>query len=197
MGPAPDLVTAVIGFRQFRVAGGELWSTHASYRWEPGPQASRCLATDAHPAPAKGCSCGFYARYTPFARTASLGTGDLVNGAVALWGRIELHAHGMRAETAEVVALVLPASRGAKRAGTVAAAGWLGVPAVATRRLVTVATAQGAIIPHAIRPPDMMPNKRQAPGEPRSAVLNAVADGLRQRPRRPSGPGDHQPSSIH
>ena len=180
---APDLVTAVIGFRQFRVAGDELWSTHASYLWEPGPQIARCLADARHAAPAKACSCGFYARYTPTPRTASLGTRDLVGGAVALWGRIELHAHGMRAEHAEVVALALPPSRGGKRLNVVAAARSLGIPAVPARQLATVAVRCGALIPRSMRPPDVMPNKRQAPGEPRSAVLNAVADGLRNQRR--------------
>ena len=54
----------------------------AEYIWHDGP------------APQNGCTCGFYAWYAPTPRTASAGTSELVGGAVALWGRVELHAHG-------------------------------------------------------------------------------------------------------
>lgn len=182
---APDLITAVIGFRQFRVLGSELWSTRADLRWGPGVHTARCLAAVPHDdrVPAKGCTCGFYARYTPPPRTASAMTTDLVAGAVALWGRIELHAHGMRAEHASVVALALPLSRWGKRRRTIAAAEALGIAAVPARRLVAATRPFGEIIPREMRPPDVMPNKRAAPGDPAPARLNAVADGLVQRKR--------------
>ena len=72
---APDLIRAVIGFRQWRLHGDELWSLHADDRWERGLQTARCLGEDAHegPAPQNGCTCGFYAWYAPTPRTASLG----------------------------------------------------------------------------------------------------------------------------
>jgi hypothetical protein len=183
-GAAPDLIRPVIGFRQFRVVGSELWSLHGQHRWLPGVQTAHCLAEVAHDTPpVKGCTCGFYARYTPAPRTGSLATADLVGGAVALWGRIELHAHGMRAQHAMVVALALPASRGAKHRNTVAAADSLAISAVPARRLTATALAFGDVIPRAMRPPDVMPNKRAAPGEPAPARLYAVADGLKQRNR--------------
>jgi hypothetical protein len=182
---APDLITAVIGFRQFRVIGDELWSARADYRWDAGTHTAVCLASVPHdePVPAKGCTCGFYARYTPSPRTASVMTMELVAGAVSLSGRIELHAHGMRAEHASVVAVALPFSRWGKRRQTLAAAARLGIPAVPARRLVAATLDAGRIIPRAMIPPDMMPNKRQAPGEPAPARLNAVADGLVQKKR--------------
>ncbi len=181
-GIAPDLIGVVIGFRQFEVRHGQLWSVLAPHRWTPGPDTATCMAPNRHeePVPAKHCTCGFYARYTPPARTASLTTPDLVGGAMALWGRIELHAHGMRAEHAAVVALALPFSYGRKRRELLLAAASLGVPAVPARRLVAAATTHGEIIPRQMRPPDLAPNKRAAPGEPAPARLNAVADGLRQ-----------------
>jgi hypothetical protein len=133
--------------------------------------------------PQKSCSCGFYARYDPTPRGASAGTPDLVAGAVRLWGRIELHAHGMRAERATVVALALPYSHGDKRRRVLAVAGSIGVPAVPARGLVAATRPFGEIIPRSMRPPDLMPNKRAAPGEPAPARLNAVADGLGSRRR--------------
>jgi hypothetical protein len=180
---APDLVRAVIGFRQWRLHGEELWSLHADDRWERGLMTARCLGEDAHddPAPRNGCTCGFYAWYAPTPRTASAATSELVGGAVALWGRVELHAHGIRAQHAMIVALALPLSRGSKRRRLIAAANALEVPAVPARKLKAAALEHGDMIPRSMRPPDTTPNKRAAPGEPDPARLYAVADGLRRR----------------
>ena len=131
---APDLITAVIGFRQWRVCGDELWSFRAAERWHRGVHTAHCSA-HAHDAPANGCTCGIYAWYSPTPRGASALTPDLVGGAVALWGQIELHAHGMRAQHAMVVALALPFSWGAKRRRIRTVADTLEVPAVPARRL--------------------------------------------------------------
>jgi hypothetical protein len=182
-GSAPDLIRAVIGFRQWRLRDGGLWSLHAEDRWERGLMTARCLGDDAHtaPAPQNGCTCGFYAWYRPTPRTASAATPDLVAGAVAMWGQVELHAHGIRAQHAMIVALALPMSRGAKRRRLVAVADELEVPTVAARRLRAVALEHGDVIPRRMRPPDTTPNKRAAPGPPDPAALYAVADGLRRR----------------
>ncbi|MGZ4168191.1 MAG: hypothetical protein ACXVRW_07280 [Solirubrobacteraceae bacterium] len=179
---APDLITAVIGFRQWRVVGTELWSLRADDHWRRGVHTARCPAHD-HAAPANGCTCGIYAWYGPSPRGASALTPDLVGGAVALWGQVELHAHGMRAQHAMVVALALPLSWGAKRRRVRAAADTLEVPAVPARRLRAAALQHGELIPRRMRPPDTTPNKRAAPGEPAPARLYAVADGLRERQR--------------
>jgi hypothetical protein len=178
---APDLIRAVIGFRQWRLHGGGLWSLHADDRWGRGLQTARCLGEDAHDAPQNGCTCGFYAWYSPTPRTASLGTSELVGGAVALWGRVELHAHGVRAQHAMIVALALPFSWGAKRRRLVEVANALEVPTVPARKLKAAALEHGDVIPRSMRPPDTTPNKRAAPGPPDPARLYAVADGLRRR----------------
>ena len=151
-------------------------------RWSPGPMVARCHATrHVEPPPAGDCSCGLYARYTPPPRTASAGTPDLVAGAVALWGRLELHPHGMRAECAAVIALALPLTPGRKRRRVRAVAAAMGVPAVPARRLASFALTRAAPIPPAMRPPDTTPNKRAAPGEPDPARLHAVGDRGRRR----------------
>src|SRR4051794_2102777 len=162
---APDLIRAVIGFRQWRLHGTELWSLHADDRWERGALTARCLG-EHHPPPAprNGCTCGYYAWYAPPPRMASAATSELVAGAVALWGRMELHPHGMRAEHAMVVALALPFSRGAKRRRIIAAAEALEVPAVPARRLKPAALEHGDTVPKRMRPPDTTPHKRAAPG---------------------------------
>lgn len=179
---APDLIRAVIGFRQWRLRGSELWSLRADDAWARGVHTAHCLSgTHETPAPQNGCTCGLYAWYAPPPRTASAGTSDLVAGAIAAWGQVEVHAHGMRVEHAMVVALALPFSWGAKRRGVVAAARALEVPAVPARRLMAAAREHGELVPRSMRPPDLTPNKRAAPGEPAPARLYAVADGLRQR----------------
>jgi hypothetical protein len=175
---APDLVIAVIGFRQWRLHGSELRSLHATDGWHRGVQTAHCEAgTHDGPAPANGCTCGMYAWYGPPPRGASAATSDLVAGAVAVWGQIELHAHGMRAQHAMVVAIALPFSWGDKRRRVLAAADALDVPAVPARKLKAVALQHGELIPRRMRPPDTTPNKRKAPGEPDPAALRAVADG--------------------
>jgi hypothetical protein len=185
-GSAPDLITAVIGFRQWRLCGDELWSFRADEAWRRGVHTARCAA-HGHSAPANGCSCGIYAWYSPAPRGASAMTPDLVAGAVALWGQIELHAHGMRAQHAMVVALALPFSWGAKRRRIRAAGDALEVPAVPARRLTAAALAHGDVVPRRMRPPDTTPNKRAAPGEPTPARLYAVADGYHERLRARTG----------
>jgi hypothetical protein len=118
-------------------------------------------------------------------RTASAGTSDLVAGAVVLWGRLELHARGMRGEQAVLIALALPLLPGPKRRRVRSIAQEFGVPAVPARRLQETALRQGAPIPPAMRPPDLTPNKRAAPGTPDPARLHAVADpGRRRRSQR-------------
>jgi hypothetical protein len=180
---APDLIHAVIGFRQWRLRGSELWALRSDEPWVRGVQTAHCPTDLGHVAPENGCTCGFHAWYAPPPRTASVGTSDLVAGAIAAWGRVELHAHGMRVQYAMVVALALPFSWGAKRHSLRAAARALEVPAVPARKLMAAAREHGELVPRAMRPPDLMPNKRAAPGEPAPARLYAVADGLRQRRR--------------
>ncbi len=182
----PDLVRAVVAFRQWRLGpGDELWSLRADERWGRGALTARCRSEVPHdgPAPQNGCTCGFYAWYVPRPRTAAAGTADLVNGAVAMWGHVELHAHGLRAEHAMVVALALPLLPGAKRGRVRAVARALEAEAVPARRLRATALEHGDVVPRSMRPPDLEPNKRKAPGEPAPARLYAVADGLRQPPR--------------
>jgi hypothetical protein len=175
---APDLIHPVVGYRQWRIHDGELRAVHTWDHWHPGAMTARCHATTRHaePPPIGTCTCGFYARYAPFARTASSGTHDLVAGAVAVWGRLEIHPHGLRAEHAQILALALPILPGPKRRRVVAVAEAYGVPAVPARRLQAVALRQGEPIPRAMRPPDDTPNKRAAPGDPDPARLHAVGD---------------------
>ena len=109
---------------------------------------------------------------------------------MALWGQLELHAHGSVAQHALVLALALPFSRAGKRRRILAAAEALDVPAVPARRLMAEACRHGELIPRRMRPPDTTPHKRKAPGEPAPARLYAVADGYGGRPASRSRTGE-------
>jgi hypothetical protein len=153
---APDLIQPVIGFRLWRLDEGALWSLYADERWGRGRQTARCLAPDGPqhtgPSPAHFCTCGIYAWYRTCPRLASAGTPELVGGAVVLWGRMELHPTGMRAEQAMVVALALPFSRRAKRARILDVAAALEVEAVPARHLAAAAGQYGAPVPRELKP---------------------------------------------
>jgi hypothetical protein len=144
---APDLITPVVAFRQWRLDDGALWSPYAGYRWQPGANTAVCDVPGARhvePAPGHACTCGLHAWYRPCPRGASAATADLVAGAVVLWGELELHPTGMRARHASVIALALPLWPRRKRLETIGAARRLGVPAVRARELRAVACEHGA-----------------------------------------------------
>jgi hypothetical protein len=152
---APDLINPLIGFRQWRLAERTLNSMFSHTHWPDAHATARCRIGRHEPtyAPEKSCTCGIYAYYEPCPRTASAMTSDLLGGAVILWGRIEIHATGMRAQHARIVGLELPLSRGRKRRAVVQAAECLGIPAVSHRELTAVALAHGMPLQRSLRPP--------------------------------------------
>jgi len=151
---APDLIDPIVGFRQWRLADEHLESLYTRVRWE-GPLLRASCGSGRHDSsdsPATSCSCGIYAYFDPCPRTASAATPDFVAGAVVLWGRIEVHAIGMRAQCARVVALELPLSRGRKRFEVRRLAQRLGVAAVPHRELSATAYQHGLRLDRSMRP---------------------------------------------
>jgi hypothetical protein len=145
----------VIGYREWVLIGDELISPLARTAWTADPVRAECLPgcrtarnlwrePTAHdgPAPDPGCVCGIYAMCTP-GQLRGHDRFTVVRGAVALWGRIELHQRGMRAEYARIVALALPRARSSEPVVR-QAADRLGIPAVPAKSLEQVATAYGA-----------------------------------------------------
>ncbi|HTU97622.1 MAG TPA: hypothetical protein VMF14_17370 [Solirubrobacteraceae bacterium] len=153
--PAPDLIDPIIGYRQWRLVRGALTSLFNDTRWERVQLSARCHGGDHHPevVPEHACSCGIYAYYDPCPRTASAVTRELVAGAVVMWGRVELHGTGLRAEHARIVGLELPLSLGPKRRHVLQVADQLGVAAVPHRQLRSVAREHGAPVDQSLRPP--------------------------------------------
>ena len=66
---------------------------------------------------------------------------------MALWGDVELHPTGLRAQYATIIALALPLARTAKRRRVVDVADSLEVDVVPARELKTVALNHAAPIP--------------------------------------------------
>jgi hypothetical protein len=150
---APDLIVALVGFRQWRMTDSALASIYDGAQWPEGRLTARCdRGHRPDEVPAKDCTCGVYAYYDPCPRTASATTADLIGGAVIVWGRIEAHMYGMRGKRARIVALELPFSRGRKRRAVIEAADRFGIPAVPHRSLKAVALEHGEVLAPGLRP---------------------------------------------
>jgi len=102
--------------------------------------------------PSGRCSCGVYAYYRPLPRTASVIWPELVAGAVALWGEVQAHATGLRAQHAQAVVLALPMGHGRKRRELLTLAEELGVEVVSPRHLRSAAAVHGGALPHKLKP---------------------------------------------
>ena len=151
---ASDVTSPLIGYREWLLIGDELLSPLARTVWGAEPLHAECLPScrtagnlwrepEEHsgPAPDPGCVCGIYALFTP-RRPRGRERLMVVRGAVALWGRIELHRRGMRAEYARIVTLALPRAR-RYQAGVLRTAALLGVEAVPEQALQAAALAHG------------------------------------------------------
>jgi hypothetical protein len=107
---APDLVEPVAAYRKWRVVEGRLRSLYLPVFWSARIQRADCRASHAgvppHMAPGSGCTCGIYASHKP---DLDFPTIDFrgVAGVVTVWGSIEVHEDGLRAEYAQVEALCL------------------------------------------------------------------------------------------
>jgi hypothetical protein len=105
---APDLIDAVVAFRNWRVVDGRLRSVYEPVFWLDPVQRAECRAEHRnrppHAAPASGCTCGIYAAHEP---DYAFPTVDYrgVAGIVTAWGNLEVHADGIRAEWVQVEAL--------------------------------------------------------------------------------------------
>jgi hypothetical protein len=162
--PAPDLLAPVVGYRAWRILGDRLLSPYIPCRWDGPLMHAACFPANRrlvfgdgwvdghHASPHPECQCGIYAYHRPGAQ-AYFGEFEWTEGIVTVWGRIEAHAKGLRAEHARVEALALPDQRtSARREAIEAIAARLGVPAVPRASLETVATEFGAPLPPSLLP---------------------------------------------
>jgi hypothetical protein len=153
---APDLVVPVVAFRAWRVVDGDLLSPYIPCRWE-GPvmhaecyPANRALLfgrgwlAEPHDPPHPDCRCGIYAYHRPGTQPY-YGEFQWVEGIVSVWGRIESHRDGLRAQHARVCAL-------GRRPGAAAIAARLGVDLVDRDELEPAALSYGAPLPASLVP---------------------------------------------
>jgi hypothetical protein len=168
----PRLTDAIVGYRAWRVdAYGNLCALTEEWAWPTGVATAACWY-EAHQAPVRDanvCGCGLYARFNP-AYLAEYDDADVtagfgammpvVMGAVAFWGRCEVHHDGVRAEHARVVALTLPADANDDLREVFArVAARYGVPLVPRAALEFEALRWGAPVPDDLRPPKPPPPK--------------------------------------
>ena len=113
---APDLIEHVVGFRKWALKRNRLSSPFIPLRWDNAEVQAQCFPAnrtllfgkgwlaEPHRAPHPQCKCGIYAYHRPPAR-GPVPYLDRITGIVALWGKIEVHRDGMRAEHARIGAL--------------------------------------------------------------------------------------------
>ena len=161
---APDLLEPVVGFRAWRIIEDRLYSPYIPVRWPERVHHARCYPAnrallfgdgwleEPHGSPHPACKCGIYADHRPVT-DRYFGEFDWAAGIVTVWGRVEVHADGLRAEHAEVRALAIKPGWSARRAdGVRRVAAALGVPAVLEGDLEAVAGGLGAPIPPSLLP---------------------------------------------
>jgi len=154
--PAPDLIAPVVAFRAWRIVQGRLLSPYIPCRWEGPVMRAECYPANRtllfgrgwldapHEPPHRDCQCGIYAYHRPGAQPY-YGEFECVEGVVTVWGRIEAHRDGLRAEHARVCAL-------AARPGAEAIAERLGIELVAADALAEAAERWGAPLPATLVP---------------------------------------------
>ena len=175
-----DVQRVRVGYRAWRVgSGGLLWPLSDVRRaWRRGVNTARCNCetglslsfewalvngqrvlerAPAHDAPAEACACGLYSWRRPKRMWGSddrYVRGDLVAGAVASWGRVQVHETGLRAEHACIVTLSFPATIGeAARARLSDVAERYHVDLVALNELEAAASVHGSPLPDTLMPP--------------------------------------------
>jgi hypothetical protein len=105
-----------------------------------------------HASPDPRCQCGIYAYHRPRLR-AYYGEVWWCEGLICAWGRIEVHADGLRAEHARVEALARPPHDDPRVVPTVESiADRLAVPVVDRAELPEVAVRIGAPVPASLLP---------------------------------------------
>lgn len=156
---APDLIGPVVGFRAWRVTPEGLCSRTVRTPWTARvlragchPQTVGDFVLEPHEAPHPDCRCGIRADFRPDLDVCRVDHRGVI-GIVTVWGRIELHAHGMRAEWAEIQALALaPQWTRRHRDEVRAVADHLGVDLLDAEALEAAADRYGAPLPERLIP---------------------------------------------
>lgn len=161
------LTGEVLGFRCWLTLNELLWSTSFNRHgpWTPGTNTAACYANYQkveHDAPHHTCRCGLYAMHQPVInKTVRLPTmygpnlhrAVLIMGAIAAWGRVEVHRDGFRAEKTRVLGLARSSDLDLPSPGNLdEVACHYSVPVVDTIETLQRLVADYAPVPPALRP---------------------------------------------
>jgi hypothetical protein len=171
--PAPDLVEPVVAYHSWRVVDGELVSPFVRERWDGGVATARCVRGGArargeilsveHASPHPDCRCGIHAYFEPRSAVSDVDFRRVL-GVVAVWGRMEMHPEGVRAEFAQIQALGdSPGWSSWHRADVAAIAERLEIPLVDEESLAAIARETGG---RPVVPAPREPRRADSP-EPR------------------------------
>jgi len=155
----PDVLAPVRAFRDWRVTQAGLCSRGTGTVWTEATMHAECLPRTAddfvrppHAAPGRDCHCGLHA-YHEFSDDAAKIDFRGVTGIVTVWGRIEVHGVGMRAEFARVEALGVYVHWSRRQKAAVAeVARDLGVDLADLRELPQAASRYGSVLPLTLIP---------------------------------------------
>jgi len=151
----PLYPTAIIGYRLWLLREGSLYSRgFGRLEWKTGLNHAVCRREAGHQAPDASCECGLYAYHEPDVMRSEKTTPFVVGGAVLARGLVQIHAHGIRAEQMQIIALYLPrfASSRTRRQVARAAARYDVPVARSLRQLRRLAQRYGAPAPEQLRP---------------------------------------------
>jgi hypothetical protein len=140
-------------------------------RAECHPRTAEDLVRPAHAAPGRGCNCGIHAYFKPsyeVSKVDYLG----VTGIVTVWGHVEVHDVGVRAEFARVHALGIYSRWTARQKSAVlATAEDLGIDVVDLYELEAVAERYATAIPTAFVPDAKRSRRRRTAPPPARVVI--------------------------
>jgi hypothetical protein len=176
---APDLFGRVVAFRNWRIIDGRLSSPYLPVVWTDRVMRAECYGgarrlapgridvapafvdTDGpHVAPDPDCRCGIYAYYRPSARFSTIDYRG-VSGIVTVWGALQVHHGGLRAQHARVEALATYGRWSTRQRSAVdGVAGELGVDLVDLDELERAATRYGTPLPPSLLPEPEPPPRR-------------------------------------
>jgi hypothetical protein len=175
----PDLLAPVHAFRDWRISPDGLTSPRTGSVWTSAVLAATCqprtvddFVRPPHAAPGHGCTCGIHAYFHPSHETSKVDYLG-VTGIVSVWGHVEVHEHGVRAEFARVEALGVYERWTARQKSAVRAiADELGVDLVDLHELERAAPAYASPLPAALLPEaGHSRRKRRAPAPARVLIF--------------------------
>lgn len=150
--------TYLIGYRMWPVREGDkLFARVAQAEWKVGANRAECRVEfipggESRHAPdnipAHGCTCGLYAYAEPDWLHGMRCEPSHITGAVLMWGRIEVHANGMRAEYAMPIVIL-----GNGKTARDVAKRYHCTTAGSVEQLVEIAEQHGQHLPKELRPP--------------------------------------------